>query len=79
MSNSTLTPIEQRLMANVPVTFHEILFDACMHGELTASMAVDWLTGDDLALALRIIHSGVFMARSPEMRAHLDAWKGETP
>jgi hypothetical protein len=79
MSESTLTPIEQRLMANVPVSFHESLYDACMHGELTIEMAVDWFEGEDQALALKIIRSGTFIQRSPEMRAYLDRCAEETP
>ncbi len=64
-----MTPIEQRLLAGEQITFHEALYDACMHGELTEEQAREWLDGDDLVLALRVIKSGRFLERPPEVRA----------
>lgn len=63
-----MTPIEGRLLSGEQITFNEALYDACMHGELTEEMAREWLTGDDLALALRVIHSGLFLERPASVR-----------
>ena len=46
------------------MTFRQGLFDCCIHGELTMEMALEWLDGDDLVIARRIIASGKFKSRA---------------
>jgi hypothetical protein len=54
------------------MTFMEALLDACIHGELTREMVEEWLEGEDLAAAVRIIASGRFVERSPEEREEME-------
>lgn len=77
-----MTPIEARLLAGEQITFREALYDACMHGELSEEQAREWLEGEDLEIALRVIGSGLVLERAPEYlawteRLAQDAWASE--
>ena len=67
-----LTSSEERLLAGQQISFIEALFDCAYHGELTEEQAREWLDGDDLAIALRMIATPhLCPPRAPEMKAWL--------